>query len=65
MSYFKPNTKKAIKIATAIKGLTATIATSTYIMANAEWSLIVLIVGATANEIINLLSDHENPNSPI
>jgi len=65
MSYFKPNTKKAIKIATAIKGLSATAAASAYIMASAELTLIILIVGGLANEAINFLSDNENPNSPI
>ena len=65
MSYFKPNTKKAIKIATAIKGLTATVGASAYIMASAEWALIVAILGGVANEAINFLSDNENPNSPI
>ena len=65
MSYFKPNTKKAIKIAAAIKGLSATAATSAYVLANAEIALIILIVGGIANEFINLLSDNENPNTPI
>lgn len=63
MSYFKPNTKRAIKIATAIKSLTATVATTTYVMASAEWTLVVVMVGAVANEAINFLSDHENPNT--
>lgn len=65
MSYFKPNTKKAIKIATAIKGLTATLATVSAIAANVYWVTGVLIVGAVANEVINFLSDAENPNTKI
>lgn len=65
MAYFKPNTKKAIKLATAVKGITATLAASTFIIASAEASIIVLIVGAVANEAINFLSDSENPNTPI
>lgn len=65
MSYFQPNTKKAIKIATAIKGLTGTLTASAYIAANAEIALVVFLCGAIANEAINFLSDNENPNTKI
>jgi hypothetical protein len=65
MSYFKPNTKKAIKIATAIKGLTTTLATAAFVTSSANYTLIILIVGAAANELINFLSDAEDPKSKI
>lgn len=57
MSYFKPNTKKAIKLAAAIKGLTATFAGFAYVSDKPTLMLIVMIVGAVANETINFLSD--------
>lgn len=65
MSYLNPNTKKAIKIALFIKGITGVIATTTFITLSPEWTIVVLVVGAAANEIINCLSDHENPNTLI
>lgn len=65
MSYLKPNTKKAIKIAIAIKGFTASIATAAYLVANAEAALVVAIIGAVANEVINCLSDSEDPKTLI
>ena len=55
-NYFKPNTKKAIKIAIFIKGLTATLVVNAYIINNPKLMLIFAIVGAVANETINFLS---------
>ena len=57
MSYFKPNTKKAIKLAIAVKGLTGSLALMAFINDNPKYMMIVLIVGAIANETINFLSD--------
>jgi hypothetical protein len=57
MRYFKPNTKKAIKLAVAVKGLTASLAAMAFVNDNKNYLMIVLIVGAVANEAINFLSD--------
>jgi hypothetical protein len=61
MSYFKPNTKKAMKLAIAVKGLTASLATMAFIHNNEKYTIIVLIAGAIANEAINFLSDDTKP----
>ena len=58
MGYFKPNTKKAIKLAIAIKGLTASLATMAYMNDKPNLMFGVMIVGAIANEAINFLSDN-------
>lgn len=65
MSYFKPNTKKAIKLATAIKGLTATIGTSTYFSGHQNIGIATLIIGAVLNELINFLSDSTSEDTII
>ena len=65
MSYFKPNTKKAIKLAIAIKSLTGTLAGASFVMADPNYTIAILVIGALANEAINFLSDNENPNSKI
>lgn len=57
MGYFKPNSKKAIKIAMFIKGLCGTIAAAAYYEVGSKGALIVMIVGFCANELINVLSD--------
>lgn len=57
MGYFKPNTKKAIKLAIAIKGLTASIAAMAYMNDKPNLMFGVMIVGAVANEAINFLSE--------
>jgi hypothetical protein len=57
MGYFKPNTKKAIKLAIAIKGLTASLTAMAFISEKPNVMLIIMIVGAVANEAINFLSD--------
>ena len=57
MSYFKPNSKAAIKIAVAIKGLTASLATMAYINSNSNLLFSIMLAGAVANEAINFLSD--------
>lgn len=59
-NYFKPNSKTAIKFALFIKGITATLVTSAYINNNQKCMLIIMIIGAVANETINLLSTKEN-----
>jgi len=57
MGYFKPNTKKAIKLAVAVKGLTASLAAMAFVSDNKNYLMVVLIVGAIANEAINFMSD--------
>lgn len=57
MSYFKPNTKAAIKVALAIKGLTASLAGMAYVSSNIHLMMGVMVTGAVANEVINFLSD--------
>lgn len=59
MKYFKPNSKKAIKIATAIKGLTATLATFAYVNDKPNLMFVIMIIGAVANEAINFFSEAE------
>ena len=63
--YFKPNTKKAIKLAIFIKGVTASMATAAYIIQRPTAMFVIMIIGAIANETINLLSDSSDPNSKI
>lgn len=65
MSYFKPNTKRAIKLAMAIKALTATLGTSTYFAGYPNFGIGCFIVGAVANETINFLSDETNPETKL
>lgn len=63
MSYFKPNTKRAIKLAMAVKGLTASLTTMAYVNDKPNLMFIIMIIGAVANEVINVLSDATNePN---
>ena len=57
MGYFKPNSKKAIKLAIALKGLTAALAAMSFVTAKPQLFIAVLIVGAIANEAINFFSD--------
>lgn len=64
MGYFKPNTKKAIKLAIAVKGLTASLAAMAFVTNNTTYLAIVLIVGAVANEAINFLSDDTKTETP-
>lgn len=63
MSYFKPNSKKAIKLAMFIKGLSGALSGTAFANGNDKVSLGVLVVGLIANEVINLFSDGENPES--
>lgn len=63
--YFQPNTKKAIKLATFIKGVTATMTTAAYIIERPTAMLIIMIIGAIANETINFLSDASDPKTRI
>lgn len=60
MHYFKPNTKQAIKVAAAIKGLTGAVAASVWATGNPNIAMICFLAGAIANEAINLLSDGTN-----
>jgi hypothetical protein len=64
-AYFKPNTKKAIKLATFIKGITASMATMAFMTDRPNLLFAIMIIGAIANETINLLSDASDPNSKI
>jgi len=57
MAYFKPNSKKAIKLALAVKSFTGVLAGSIWVTGDSKTALIVFIVGAIANEVINFLSD--------
>jgi hypothetical protein len=57
MGYFKPNTKKAIKLAMAVKGLTASMVAMAFVNDNKTLLIITLMVGAISNEAINFLSD--------
>jgi len=57
MGYFKPNTKKAIKLAMAIKGLTASLTAMAFINDKPNIMFGIMIIGALANEAINFLSD--------
>lgn len=63
MGYFKPNTKQAIKLALAIKGLTASLTTMAYVNDKPNWMFIIMIIGAVANELINFLSDDTQPTN--
>jgi hypothetical protein len=63
--YFQPNTKKAIKLATFIKGVTATMTTAAYIIERPTAMLVIMIIGAIANETINFLSDASDPKTRI
>ena len=63
MGYFKPNTKKAIKLAVAVKGLTVSLAAMAFVNDDKNYLMIVLIVGAVANEAINFLSDATKKDS--
>lgn len=55
--YFKPNTKQAIKLALAIKGLTASLTTMAYVNDKPNLMFTIMIIGAIANELINYFSD--------
>ena len=61
MGYFKPNTKMAIKVALAIKGLTASMVTMAYVNNKPNYMFIIMMIGAAANELINILSDATQP----
>jgi hypothetical protein len=63
--YFKPNTQRAIKLATFIKGITASMATMAFMTDRPNLLFTIMIVGAIANETINFLSDASDPNSKI
>ncbi len=65
MSYLKPNTKKAIKLAAFVKGFTGTIGASVFFADYPRTGFFILAIGAIANEIINFLSDETDPNTPI
>lgn len=60
MGYFSPNTKKAIKLAIAVKSLTGVLGASVWVAGESKAALIIFIVGAVANEAINFLSDDTN-----
>lgn len=58
--YYKVNTKKAIKFAASIKGLTATLVTYAYFNDKPNMMFIIMVIGAISNEAINFLSDGTN-----
>lgn len=62
--YFKPNSKKAIKIAMAIKGLTASLTAMAFVEDSKNWMMIIMILGAVANEAINFLSEDKELPEP-
>ncbi len=64
MGYFKPNTKLAIKVAMAIKGLTASMVAMAFINNKPNWMFIIMMIGAVSNEVINLLSDATKDETP-
>ena len=55
--YFKPKTKLAIRIAIAIKGLTASLVAMAYVSEKPNLMFGIMVVGAMANELVNFLSD--------
>lgn len=57
MGYFKPNSKNAIKLAIAVKSLTGVFAANSAFSGDAKTALIIFVIGAVANEVINFLSD--------
>lgn len=57
MSYFKPNTAAAIKLAIAVKGLSASLAGMAYMNGKPNLTFAILTIGAVAVEVINFLSD--------
>lgn len=63
MNYFKPNSKKAKKLAIFVKGIAGALSGTAYVNGNAHASLALLVIGAVANEVINLFSDGSNPES--
>lgn len=61
--YFKGNSKKAIKLAMAVKSLTAGLAAMSYFSGKPGLAMIIGAIGLTANEVINFLSDGESKGS--
>lgn len=57
MGYFKPNSKKAIKLAIAIKGLTASLAAMAFFAEKPSYIMVIMVIGAISNEAINFFSD--------
>ena len=57
MGYFKPNTKTAIKLAIAVKSLTGALTAMAFVSEKPNYMMIIMLVGAVANEAINFLSD--------
>ena len=52
-------TKKLIRLAVAVKSLTATIGASVYFTENKDAAFVILIIGAVLNEVINFLGNDE------
>lgn len=65
MGYFKPNTKSAIKLAIAVKSLTAGLAGMAYFSNNQDYVAIIGATGLILNEIINFLSDATKTESEV
>ena len=62
-NYFKPNTKKAIKLAIFVKSVTASLATMAFFNDKPNVLFIVMVTGAVCNELINFLSDGTDKNT--
>ena len=65
MGYFSPNTRTAIKLAIAIKSLTASLTAMAFVADKPTYMMIIIITGALANEAINFLSDDTKHNDSI
>ena len=55
--------KRMIRLAVFIKGLSATLGASAFVMEDKNLAFGILIVGAICNEIINFINDEEVTNS--
>ncbi len=55
--YFKPKTKLAIRIAIAVKGLTASLVAMAYVSEKPNLMFGIMVTGAVMNELVNFLSD--------
>lgn len=57
--------KRMIRLAVFIKGLTASLGTSAFVMDNKNLAFGILLIGAISNEIINFINDESTDNSNI
>lgn len=60
MKYYAKGKSRKIKlIAMAIKGFTGTIGASAILMEHPYWGLVILAIGAAANEVTNFINVSE------